>query len=590
MADLLASFNSVKGVKAPGESFKKPQQIVVKTGVELVISNISTFIIKVQFKLADFLYGRFEIQNDLTKSGIKRALDKGIVNVLGEIANVDFCNFFSYSLTQIKGKNTFDPTKRPQESGFNQDLWDLQKLAFDSQKLIDKYYSQWGSGIGQDSRVGLQELILQLNASIYSLVNDSNFNGENFKKTFPETTLASNFLRQTLNKFNGYANLSTIPPGEVTDALKYIDKVRYFLVVIQSLNNPSTVANLLNLATKGKVQEGFENLNKYLIKSGPDLIKFIKEILKQIKNVNSICRSIIKYINVSRGIIRIFVLLIKAFTWISRFIFRIPAPSMYVPVGPLTKIGNVVTQEVRLKGINRFLSILNQVNGVLSSIEALVSSLVIALTDISNKLNAILLNIEICNPELAAEIADVKKETDDNKKQFEEFLSNISKVQNTNTFGGYTIQILTEELVDEGIKLKRRYGVALGPNGVLAAQSTPTFASLDLIIINEVKILLISKGLVDMGMSDMQASDINTILDSLKYLGDDNIDIRDLENPTVDNEKDEIGLNQFLNNLPGGKALRNKVRSKMAENARNFKKDIQSTDPNGNYVSNITKV
>jgi len=45
-----------------------------------------------------------------------------------------------------------------------------------------------------------------------------------------------------------------------------------------------------------------------------------------------------------------------------------------------------------------------------------------------------------------------------------------------------------------------------------------------------------------------------------------------------------------LNNLPGGKALRNKVRSKMAENARNFKKDIQSTDPNGNYVSNITKV
>jgi hypothetical protein len=587
MGDLLASFNSIKGVKAPGNPKVKTQVINEKTGVERVINSISTFIIQVQFKLADILYGKFQIQNDLTKSGIQRALDKGVVNVLGEISNVDFCSFFNYSLTQIKGKNSFDPKKRPDQAGFEQIKWDVQKKAFDYQKLIDKYYSQWGSGIGQDSRTGLQELILQLNAGISSLVNDSDFNGDNFKKTFPETNLAINFLKQALDKFNRYSNLSAIPAGDVADVLSYIDRVRYFLVVIQSLNSPSAVANLLDLASGGKVQEGFENINKYLLKSGPDLIKFIKQILKQIQNVNSIARSLIKYINISRGIIRIFVLLIKAFMFISRYIFMIPVPSMTVPVGPIVKIGDTVTQQVKIRGIYKFINILNQVNGVLSSMEALVSSLVIAMTDISNRLNIILLNIESCNPELAAEIQAAIKDTDDAKDPLEQFLNGISTVKDSNTFGGYTIKIVTEELVDEGIKLKRRYGIALGANGVLAAQSTPTFASLDLIIINEVKVILISKGLVDIGVSDIPASDISTILESLKYLGKDNIDISDLENTTINQETDDVGLNQFINNLPGGKALRDRVRSKMAANAANFKKDLKSTDPNGTYSSNI---
>ena len=60
---------------------------------------------------------------------------------------------------------------------------------------------------------------------------------------------------------------------------------------------------------------------------------------------------------------------------------------------------------------------------------------------------------------------------------------------------------------------------------------------------------------------------------------------------SADNENEDvgIGLNAFVNKLPGGRRLRNRVRKAVAQNATNLKSDMASTDPSGKYTGNIIK-
>ena len=39
-----------------------------------------------------------------------------------------------------------------------------------------------------------------------------------------------------------------------------------------------------------------------------------------------------------------------------------------------------------------------------------------------------------------------------------------------NINGNYNIEIVTEQIVDEGINLKRRYGIAIGSDNIIAVQ------------------------------------------------------------------------------------------------------------------------
>jgi hypothetical protein len=128
----------------------------------------------------------------------------------------------------------------------------------------------------------------------------------------------------------------------------------------------------------------------------------------------------------------------------------------------------------------------------------------------------------------------------------------------------------------------------------LVVQSTPTFASLDLIIINEVKALLVSKGLVSSNIASLTAEEEVVVLDAAQILGEDEIEIANItvtqeDVETVAEQNEEIGLGSFIDNLPGGKALRRRMRRKMIESSRNLGTTLKSTDPGGKYSAGIVK-
>jgi hypothetical protein len=269
---------------------------------------------------------------------------------------------------------------------------------------------------------------------------------------------------------------------------------------------------------------------------------------------------------------------------------------MFSTEGVSLSFNEIYQEKLNELGVKKFIKRLNQMNAVMNLMVIFVTSLVAGMTIIISNLKLILLNIQSCQPDLGNDIQNTIDGLEDSRQQLQKFLDDANSAKNRidNTFGGYTIEIVTEELTDEGIKLKRRYGIARGGDGIIAVESTPTFASLDLIIINEVKVLLVSKGLVNIGISNLSSDNVVTVLESLNYLGDENISLSNIEITQTDiasliNSNDELGLSSFVNNLPGGKALRKRVRSKLAAASKNLSTNLKSTDPNGKYTGNIIK-
>lgn len=563
-------------------------------GLEKIIGIIGKFIISAQTQSNTILYGKGEINPNAI--GLEKITQKGVVNVIGDISNVDFCNLINYSATQTNiSPNRFDPNGPPENATPKQiKIWNIQNFAFKIQQKIDQYYSQYGSATGQDSRLGLIELINSINLNMESLLSSSEgLNDPDILKEFPEMSTATNYLDNSLAKFNDYTNVRNIPVEEVQKVIKFIDKVRIICSSIISLNLAASLLNAANLIAGNRIQEQINKINKY-ITPGPKVVILLKEVIKKVNNVNTVAKKVLGYINLARTIIKLGLLLIKVFTIIRKFLFGIPLPAAFVPVGATTAAADASQNTVKEQGIDKPIKRLQQLNLVLNLIAIFVTSLVGALTTIIQNLSAIVLNIESCSPDLAKEMQNTIDDLNNTRSQLQKFLDDYNNTKNLvdKTFGGYTIEIVTEEVVDEGISLRRRYGIARGSDNIIAVQSTPTFASLDLIIINEVKVLLVSKGLVNVGLGGLNTQDSQVIIESLNYLGDPDITLNDIDlNPTqvagLLDDSNISDISTFMNNLPGGKSLRNKVRKRLGEQKQKLGKDLKDTDPNSKYTSNI---
>ena len=564
-------------------------------GLEKVIALIARFIINAQSSVIGFLYGKYQKQDSLNP--ITRALDKGILNILNEIAGVDFCNLINYALSKTPGGKSFDPENPPPtDSQLERSKWVLQKTAYDIQTYIDRYYKSYSDTLNPPSKQALYDLIQQVSQGIQNITGPSGLlnNGE-LRTSFPELGTASNFLQDTLGFFNQYTDLRQIPNEDLRKLIDKIDKIRFYCVAIQGLNSPSAVVNFADNLTGGRLQEEIAKINKIITPN--KLIPLLKNILKTANNINSIALKVLQYIATGRVIIKILVLLIRVFDVIKAFFTNNPVPAMYAPVGAILKFSNTLEQRIEESGKKKSVKRLRQIDAVLGLVASFVSILIAGMFDIIQKLNVILLNLESCNnidDEIKQEIRDTINNLSTSVNQLQDFLDRYNEAESTRerSFGEYTIEIVNEEIVDEGINIRRRFGVARNNSNIIVVQSTPTFASLDLIIINEVKVLLVSGGFVNIGLSTLDAEETVAVADAVRYLDDNDINLSDIQITQQDinalnDENDGLGLQSFLNNLPGGKKLRKKVRQVFATYSQNSAQNLKNTDPNSKFKSNI---
>ena len=567
-------------------------------GLEKAIGVIARFIIKAQGKTNGILYGQYKLKQD-EGTAIQRALDKGVDNLLTNFAGVDFCNLFNYALTQIPGGTSFNPNILPPSDPISRAKWNLQNKAFQVQKAIDQYEASYGNVSNSESKLGLSTLIRKITDAFQTvLAPNTGINDPLLLSTFPQLSTASNFLQNALGKFNQYNDVRDIPNTDVVKLLNTIDKVKYYCIAIQGLNSPATVLNFADSIIDGNVQQEIAKINKLVPLK--DISKVLKSILRLANNINSIGQNAIKYINTARTVIKIAVLIIKVFNVVKAFLLGNPLPNIFTTSGITTLFSDTYQEKLSNNGTKKLIKRLNQINAVLNLMTIFVTSLVAGMGSIIGKLNLILLNIENCNnvdPELKQDLINTITNLTNTANTLQDFLdkSNQTADNKNKRFGEYTIEIVTEQITDEGINLKRRYGIARNSSGYIVVESTPTFASLDLIIINEVKVLLVSKGLVNSNIGGLSSEEEVTVIDALSYLETDdiNIDTVTISDKDVENYKTqdaELGLSTFVDNLPGGKSLRKKVRSILAKQSDKLKSNLQATDPEGRYSNSASGV
>jgi hypothetical protein len=566
-------------------------------GLEKAIGVIAKFIINAQGKTNGILYGQFKLQEG-EGNPIQRAFDRGIDNLLTDIADVDFCNIINYGINQISGSAQFNPgSDSIPTDPLGKAKWNLQNAAFKVQSKIDQYNASYGSTNNPESKLGLYTLIKQVNDGFSTVLAPGiGFNDPLLIEKFPQISLATNYINGISTLFNKYNSVDDIPSPDVSKILNTIDKIKFYCVAIQGLNSPANLISLVDTSLNGKVQDEIAKITKLIpINQVP---RVLKSLLKVANNINSVGQNAIKYINTGRLLVKLLISLVQIFNIIKAFIATIIIPSFFGTKGADVVLNDTYQQKLTELGQKKLIKRLNQINAVLNLMAIFVTSLVAGMGSIIGKLNLILLNIENCNnidPELKQDLIDTINNLSTTANLLQEFLDGYNKVNEakTNQFGEYTIKIITEEVTDEGISIKRRYGIALDNNLNLVVESTPTFASLDLIIINEVKALLVSKGFVKSDLGSLSAEDTTTILEAIQYLDDDSIDIGNIQFNTQDIEEmkkqdAELGLTDFINNLPGGKALRKKVRKMMGQKSESLKLDLASTDPNRKYSEGIT--
>ena len=573
-------------------------------GLEKGIAIIAQFIIKAQQGVNKIIYGdvkkKFKNKSN-NKGDVNTAMNNGLLSVVDTIASIDFCNIINFLINQIPGGKPFDPNIPPKTNDpIERSKYQLQKIAYDVQSKIDQYSNLYLDPNNLQSRIGLSELVTQITESLNSIadpVSKIGLTNPELQKSFPDISILSNFIQNALGKFNQYADVNQIPSAEIQKLLKLIQDVRNICIAIQGLNSPAAVINFLDSTFDVGIQDQIAKLQKII--NPARLIPLVKAILRTANNINSIARKIIGYIKTAQVIIQLIFLIRNVLLAVDKFLKFLQIPSIFTTLGATLGFTEIQQQSIK-SFLDKLFQRLGQINSVLTLMVMFIENILIVINEIIIKLRIVLLNMEQCSnidPELVQETINTINSLDETRIELQSFINtyNTNKKLIDTRFGNYNIEIITEQIVDEGINLRRRYGIAIGSDSVIAVQSTPTFASLDQIIINEVKVLLVSKGFVKSNLQGMSAEEISAVLDAAQFLDEgafdpDTLNINPSDNLQISEEdSQELGLQSFVNNLPGGKKLRNKMRKQMIKSNQDLIKDIKSGDPNSKYSQSIIK-
>jgi FtsZ-binding cell division protein ZapB len=567
-------------------------------GLEKAIGVVARFMMKIQGNINQILYGKFTSGKE-DPNLIKRLLNKGIINLLEGIASVDFCNILNYSLNNLPDGKIFDANNPPASTDVvARKKWELQKKAFDIQQFIDQYYREYVDTNNPQSRIGLLLLIQQINSTLSTVISNTStgLNDPLIKENFPQISTASNFLQNAFGVFNRYTDLRQASVQEIQKIVSLVDSVRQYAIIIQGLNNPKNAIGLIDSSLNGAIQKELSDISS-LILQPEKASSILKSIIKTVNTINNIAQKVLGFINTLQVITKVCILLIKIFNVVSAFFIALPIPNMSTTIGITNKFSDILQNKVKEAGQKKLILRLEQIFAVLNLTAIVVTSLYAAIQNIIDRLKLIQLNLDNCpnkNVDLLNEINDSINDLTKTSVKLGNFLNqyNDQQTKSESQFGKYAIKIVTEQVVDEGINLRRRYGIARDTNGYIVVQSTPTFASLDLIIINEVKALLVSKGLVSSNLSSLSSEDQVTILEAARFLGEDEIGLDNIELSvsdiqTIEEQDSELGISMFINNLPGGRALRKRIRDKMINNASKLGSDLKSTDPGGKFSSGL---
>jgi len=555
------------------------------------------------------------------KPRLPNPLDLGLFPVLDLITSVDLCNIIDYLASSVGGKV---PKKRPQNpTGIEKGLYFIQDKALFVQNGIDTFLAAPNSLIGRYTGLGpeikSQEQVAkdtnqppppQGNTTTVPGQNTSGTNTQRYnlknlldyiKGTFvdgmgmvdgksvftpedqqlltdvPGLTSNLNIINDFLASTDKYTDYRNISNEDLQKLLTKINTIRTICVVIQGLDfrNPqSYLATATAFLPPGSVREQTAKLQKWL--NPQQIIPVVKRINDAAKSFINIVQQGQKVLSQGQFIIKIGLLLTKVFKFIVTFLKGLPIPGMFSTVGVSVTFSSIATKIENF--IDDLTDILAQVNSLLTVLISFLRYVQANTLQLIDRLQSLLDMLSACDSTkdspVVAELADTLSKLKTLNTEISDYLALYDDKTDPSKaiFGTYSIEVIDEEVTDKSIPNKRRRGIALDKNGIIAVQSDLTFATDVKIIIQEVKLKLLSAGLVQPGLGGIDAN-ITVISESLSFLDTNDVIQDDLN---LGNTGESVGLNEFMDNLPGGKALRQRVRSNLDNKKATFMDKIKA--------------
>lgn len=538
-------------------------------------------------------------------------VESGLFNALDVLNSVDLCNVLAYFADTINIKKQ----PRPQKpwTAAQTALYTLQDQAATVQTQIDKFMAYPNVFIGSylgtgPNAVPVDQAVSQSGApkqggtgvtayNVYFLMQaiketfSFNTPGTGSLFTAEDKTLLTtvpglggnlNIIDDFLGTINKYSDYRQIPNAELQSLINKINKVRSVCVVIQNLDFKNALALLGNfLGTDIRAQ--IQKLSQFLDPT---------KIIPTLKQINSSLQAFIRIGNQIQGILRtgqflikLALLFYKVFKFIIKFFTALPAPLAWSTAGIQTTIQDA--KDKAKDEADGIMILLKSINSLLGVVLVFIRYILANTNELLVRLDILLKKLEGCQ---AVKDSDVLKELYQTRadlvtlqEQLATYITQYdSKVDpNTAMFGGYDIRVVDEEITDKSITNKRRRGIALDKNSQIVAQSDLTFATNTAVIIAEVQQKLVAGGLVQPSLGVIDGANLATISDSLNYLDsndvlNDNLNIQptELDSPDNLNENQGLGLNAFINNLPGGKKLRQRARKAVEASVANVKSEV----------------
>jgi len=553
-------------------------------------------------------------------------LQSGLFNILDTINGLDICNVLSFITTTINSK---PPKRSTNPDPVEKALYAVQDTAKEVQDTIDKYLAlpttlvRSYAGVAPQATTQKQAIqdfgppapgetqisgtrLLAFNTynllqNLKDLLSTLTPNNPNSIFTAQDATLLSqvpglggslNYVDNFVGYINQYTDYRNINNEDLQKLLKKINDIRSVCVTIQTLNFKSALAllgNFLGSDVRAEIQRLSEVLDPTKI------LPTIKQIANQVNSFIQIAQKIYNVIRQLQFLIKLALLLIKILKFIGTFFLSLPLPNLFTTHG-ITASLEKARQSADNKN-NQVIKRLEQINSLLAVILGFVRYLLTNATELLLRLKVLIAKLEGCESTKDSAVLQDLRNSYNNLKRIEEQLATYILIHDGKTspdtalFGKYSIRVVEEELTDRSIKNKRRRGIAVDPDGAIVAQSDLTFATNTAIIIEEVKIKLLSSNLVSSQFNLLDASDLAVIATSVNYLENDTVMSEDFnfdslrkeskDLPDSADESQGLGLNAFINNLSGGRRLRKRVRTALDNSSTTFKNQAAQEKVNG---------
>ncbi len=564
-------------------------------GLEGIITSISKQLGVLEKNIDDIYYG-----SKLKNTGIKLPGSKtkvnGIKPLVEEISKFDLCNVLTYAtsnlnLSTVTGANTVVSRK----------LAALQDKAKELAKVIDSNTLSANS-LKDPSQVS------KINEALQSIVGNID---SDTVAVMPQLANAKNFLddiQGTLSAFTPatsstgvsvqFRNLNTIPNAEVQ---RLLSKIRGVQSTVSSIANMKSVQDLLNIANNAGNLNVANQLKRLQQAVDPArLLPAFRDVARTLKSLNQIILKILNFVKILQVIGKVAQVLLKVLNVVAKVLSFIPIPNM-VTVVTITQKFSDALQNVK-KLIENGLKRVVQIKSLVELIYSFTLGVTAKIQELIRLVDIIIFNLQTCE-QLSGTSGPVVAELQDGITRIGSSIGRLNAFTNSYAaateavatgnsiiFEGYTLSILEEEVVERGVRNKRRRAVALDSRGVLVAETQLTFATDKFTLYEELKLLLKNQGLVSdtgaVGESELAGllavdvtEDFVSEEDAYKSVG-----VESEQELVITSAAVSAEVSNFIRGIKkGGRKFRRRVRQITAKFASSSAQALKQTAKSGNF-------